>query len=85
MARVTESVPQGEVQSLRDAPGRGAHWSNELVGQFAADADRKEVIGQGGDHSDVAVIIEGRAHRTRSVVAAAIHRLSGRNKGRLHP
>jgi DNA-binding NtrC family response regulator len=84
MARVTEKrFLKGEVQSLRARLGEEL-TVNELVGNAQPMARVKEIIGKVAT-TDSPVLIEGESGTGKELVAAAIHRLSTRNKGPFIP
>src|SRR2546425_6221477 len=84
MARVTERrFLKGEVQSLRARLGEEL-TVNELVGNSAPMQRVKEIIGKVAT-TDSPVLIEGESGTGKELVAAAIHRLSNRNKGPFIP
>jgi DNA-binding NtrC family response regulator len=84
MARVTERrFLKGEVQSLRARLGEEL-TVNELVGNAQPMARVKEIIGKVAT-TDSPVLIEGESGTGKELVAAAIHRLSGRAKGPFIP
>jgi len=84
MARVTEKrFLKGEVQSLRARLGEEL-TVNELVGNSQPMQRVKEIIGKVAT-TDSPVLIEGESGTGKELVAAAIHRLSGRNKGPFIP
>src|SRR5215470_2528556 len=77
MARVTERrFLKGEVQSLRTRLGEEL-TVNELVGNAAPMQRVKEIISKVAT-TDSPVLIEGESGTGKELVAAAIHRLSGR-------
>jgi two-component system, NtrC family, response regulator PilR len=84
MARVTERrFLKGEVQSLRARLGEEL-TVNELVGNAQPMQRVKEIIGKVAT-TDSPVLIEGESGTGKELVAAAIHRLSGRAKGPFIP
>jgi DNA-binding NtrC family response regulator len=84
MARVTERrFLKGEVQSLRVRLGEELAV-NELVGNSQPMQRVKEIIGKVAT-TDSPVLIEGESGTGKELVAAAIHRLSTRNKGPFIP
>src|SRR5467141_3403691 len=84
MARVTEKrFLKGEVQSLRARLGEEL-TVNELVGNAQPMQRVKEIISKVAT-TDSPVLIEGESGTGKELVAAAIHRLSGRNKGPFIP
>jgi DNA-binding NtrC family response regulator len=84
MARVTERrFLKGEVQSLRTRLGEEL-TVNELVGNAPPMQRVKEIISKVAT-TDSPVLIEGESGTGKELVAAAIHRLSGRNKGPFIP
>ena len=84
MARVTERrFLKGEVQSLRTRLGEEL-TVNELVGNAAPMQRVKEIISKVAT-TDSPVLIEGESGTGKELVAAAIHRLSGRAKGPFIP
>ena len=84
MARVTERrFLKGEVQSLRTRLGEEL-TVNELVGNAQPMQRVKEIIGKVAT-TDSPVLIEGESGTGKELVAAAIHRLSTRNKGPFIP
>jgi DNA-binding NtrC family response regulator len=84
MARVTERrFLKGEVQSLRARLGEELAV-NELVGNAPPMQRVKEIIGKVAT-TDSPVLIEGESGTGKELVAAAIHRLSSRNKGPFIP
>src|SRR5881275_2680264 len=84
MARVTEKrFLKGEVQSLRARLGEEL-TVNELVGNSQPMQRVKEIIGKVAT-TDSPVLIEGESGTGKELVAAAIHRLSNRNKGPFIP
>ena len=84
MARVTERrFLKGEVQSLRTRLGEEL-TVNELVGNSQLMQRVKEIIGKVAT-TDSPVLIEGESGTGKELVAAAIHRLSTRNKGPFIP
>jgi two-component system response regulator PilR (NtrC family) len=84
MARVTERrFLKGEVQSLRARLGEEL-TVNELVGNAQPMQRVKEIIGKVAT-TDSPVLIEGESGTGKELVAAAIHRLSSRNKGPFIP
>jgi DNA-binding NtrC family response regulator len=84
MARVTERrFLKGEVQSLRARLGEEL-TVNELVGNSQPMQRVKEIIGKVAT-TDSPVLIEGESGTGKELVAAAIHRLSTRNKGPFIP
>jgi DNA-binding NtrC family response regulator len=84
MARVTEKrFLKGEVQSLRARLGEEL-TVNELVGNAQPMQRVKEIIGKVAT-TDSPVLIEGESGTGKELVAAAIHRLSNRNKGPFIP
>jgi DNA-binding NtrC family response regulator len=84
MARVTERrFLKGEVQSLRARLGEEL-TVNELVGNAQPMQRVKEIIGKVAT-TDSPVLIEGESGTGKELVAAAIHRLSTRNKGPFIP
>jgi len=84
MARVTEKrFLKGEVQSLRTRLGEEL-TVNELVGNAQPMQRVKEIIGKVAT-TDSPVLIEGESGTGKELVAAAIHRLSNRNKGPFIP
>ena len=84
MARVTERrFLKGEVQSLRARLGEEL-TVNELVGNSVPMQRVKEIIGKVAT-TDSPVLIEGESGTGKELVAAAIHRLSNRNKGPFIP
>ena len=84
MARVTERrFLKGEVQSLRARLGEEL-TVNELVGTPQPMQRVKEIIGKVAT-TDSPVLIEGESGTGKELVAAAIHRLSNRNKGPFIP
>ena len=84
MARVTERrFLKGEVQSLRARLGEEL-TVNELVGNSQPMNRVKEIIGKVAT-TDSPVLIEGESGTGKELVAAAIHRLSNRNKGPFIP
>jgi DNA-binding NtrC family response regulator len=84
MARVTERrFLKGEVQSLRARLGEEL-TVNELVGNSQPMQRVKEIIGKVAT-TDSPVLIEGESGTGKELVAAAIHRLSNRNKGPFIP
>src|SRR5881296_828045 len=84
MARVTERrCLKGEVQSLRARLGEEL-TVNELVGNAPPMQRVNEIIGKVAT-ADAPVLIEGESGTGKELVAAAIHRLSGRNKGPFIP
>jgi DNA-binding NtrC family response regulator len=84
MARVTERrFLKGEVQSLRARLGEEL-TINEMVGNAQPMQRVKEIIGKVAT-TDSPVLIEGESGTGKELVAAAIHRLSSRNKGPFIP
>src|SRR5437879_1916869 len=84
MARVTERrFLKGEVQSLRTRLGEEL-TVNELVGNAPPMQRVKEIISKVAT-TDSPVLIEGESGTGKELVAAAIHRLSGRVKGPFIP
>jgi DNA-binding NtrC family response regulator len=84
MARVTERrFLKGEVQSLRARLGEEL-TVNELVGNSQPMQRVKDIIGKVAT-TDSPVLIEGESGTGKELVAAAIHRLSTRNKGPFIP
>src|SRR5256712_929084 len=84
MARVTEKrFLKGEVHSLRARLGEEL-TVNELVGNAQPMQRVKEIIGKVAT-TDSPVLIEGESGTGKELVAAAIHRLSGRAKGPFIP
>jgi DNA-binding NtrC family response regulator len=84
MARVTEKrFLKGEVQSLRARLGEEL-TVNELVGNAQPMQRVKEIISKVAT-TDSPVLIEGESGTGKELVAAAIHRLSGRAKGPFIP
>src|SRR5262245_14601255 len=84
MARVTERrFLKGEVQSLRARLGEEL-TVNELVGNAVPMQRVKEIISKVAT-TDSPVLIEGESGTGKELVAAAIHRLSGRAKGPFIP
>jgi DNA-binding NtrC family response regulator len=84
MARVTERrFLKGEVQSLRARLGEEL-TVNELVGNSMPMQRVKEIISKVAT-TDSPVLIEGESGTGKELVAAAIHRLSGRAKGPFIP
>jgi DNA-binding NtrC family response regulator len=84
MARVTERrFLKGEVQSLRARLGEEL-TVNELVGNSVPMQRVKEIISKVAT-TDSPVLIEGESGTGKELVAAAIHRLSGRAKGPFIP
>ncbi|HZN49276.1 MAG TPA: sigma-54 dependent transcriptional regulator [Methylomirabilota bacterium] len=84
MARVTERrFLKGEVQSLRTRLGEEL-TVNELVGNAQPMQRVKDIIGKVAT-TDSPVLIEGESGTGKELVAAAIHRLSTRNKGPFIP
>ena len=84
MARVTEKrFLKSEVQSLRTRLGEEL-TVNELVGNAQPMQRVKEIIGKVAT-TDSPVLIEGESGTGKELVAAAIHRLSGRAKGPFIP
>ena len=84
MARVTERrFLKGEVQSLRARLGEELSV-NELVGNAPPMQRVKEIISKVAT-TDSPVLIEGESGTGKELVAAAIHRLSGRAKGPFIP
>src|SRR6266850_2196168 len=84
MARVTERrFLKGEVQSLRTRLGEEL-TVNELVGNAMPMQRVKEIISKVAT-TDSPVLIEGESGTGKELVAAAIHRLSGRAKGPFIP
>src|SRR3989449_1126721 len=84
MARVTEKrFLKGEVQSLRARLGEEL-TVNELVGNAQPMQCVKEIISKVAT-TDSPVLIEGESGTGKELVAAAIHRLSGRAKGPFIP
>src|SRR6184192_142818 len=84
MARVTERrFLRGEVQSLRTRLGEEL-TVNELVGNAPPMQRVNEIIGKVAT-TDAPVLIEGESGTGKELVAAAIHRLSGRAKGPFIP
>ena len=84
MARVTERrFLKGEVQSLRARLGEEL-TVNELVGNAQPMQRVKEIISKVAT-TDSPVLIEGESGTGKELVAAAIHRLSGRAKGPFIP
>jgi DNA-binding NtrC family response regulator len=84
MARVTERrFLKGEVQSLRARLGEEL-TVNELIGNAQPMQRVKEIIGKVAT-TDSPVLIEGESGTGKELVAAAIHRLSGRAKGPFIP
>ncbi len=84
MARVTERrFLKGEVQSLRTRLGEEL-TVNELVGNAPPMQRVKEIISKVAT-TDSPVLIEGESGTGKELVAAAIHRLSGRAKGPFIP
>jgi len=84
MARVTERrFLKGEVQSLRARLGEEL-TVNELVGNAQPMQRVKDIIGKVAT-TDSPVLIEGESGTGKELVAAAIHRLSGRAKGPFIP
>jgi DNA-binding NtrC family response regulator len=84
MARVTERrFLKGEVQSLRTRLGEEL-TVNELVGNSQPMQRVKDIIGKVAT-TDSPVLIEGESGTGKELVAAAIHRLSTRNKGPFIP
>jgi DNA-binding NtrC family response regulator len=84
MARVTERrFLKGEVQSLRARLGEEL-TVNEMVGNALPMQRVKEIIGKVAT-TDSPVLIEGESGTGKELVAAAIHRLSSRNKGPFIP
>ena len=84
MARVTEKrFLKGEVQSLRTRLGEEL-TVNELVGNAQPMQRVKEIIGKVAT-TDSPVLIEGESGTGKELVAAAIHRQSGRGKGPFVP
>src|SRR6266702_2471559 len=84
MARVTEKrFLKGEVQSLRVRLGEEL-TVNELVGNAPPMQRVKEIISKVAT-TDSPVLIEGESGTGKELVAAAIHRLSGRAKGPFIP
>jgi DNA-binding NtrC family response regulator len=84
MARVTERrFLKGEVQSLRARLGEEL-TVNELVGNSQPMQRVKDIIGKVAT-TDSPVLIEGESGTGKELVAAAIHRLSNRNKGPFIP
>ena len=84
MARVTERrFLKGEVQSLRARLGEEL-TVNELVGNAPPMQRVKEIISKVAT-TDSPVLIEGESGTGKELVAAAIHRLSGRAKGPFIP
>jgi DNA-binding NtrC family response regulator len=84
MARVTERrFLKGEVQSLRARLGEEL-TVNELIGNAQPMQRVKEIISKVAT-TDSPVLIEGESGTGKELVAAAIHRLSSRNKGPFIP
>src|SRR5256885_4277995 len=84
MARMTERrFLRGEVHSLRARVGEEL-TVNELVGTSPPMQPVKEIIGRVAP-TDSPVLIEGESGTGKELVAAAIHRLSGRAKGPFIP
>src|SRR5438128_2977356 len=84
IARVTERrCLKGEVQSLRARLGEEL-TVNELVGNAPPMQRVNEIIGKVAT-TDAPVLIEGESGTGKELVAAAIHRLSGRAKGPFIP
>jgi DNA-binding NtrC family response regulator len=84
MQRVMERrFLRGEVHSLRTRLGEELTL-NELVGASPAMERMKDVIGKVAV-ADSPVLIEGESGTGKELVAAAIHRLSGRAKGPFIP
>src|SRR5712692_5683190 len=84
MQRVMERrFLRGEVHSLRTRLGEELAV-NELIGSSPAMTRVKDVIGKVAT-TDSAVLIEGESGTGKELVAAAIHRLSGRAKGPFIP
>src|SRR3982075_2722925 len=84
MARVTERrFLKGEVQSLRARLGEEL-TVNEFVGNAPPMQRGKEIISKVAT-TDSPVLIEGESGTGKELVAAAIHRLSGRAKGPFIP
>jgi two-component system response regulator AtoC len=84
MARVTERrFLKGEVQSLRTRLGEEL-TVNELVGNSQPMQRVKDIISKVAT-TDSPVLIEGESGTGKELVAAAIHRLSTRNKGPFIP
>jgi len=84
MARVTEKrFLKSEVQSLRTRLGEEL-TVNELVGNAQPMQRVKEIISKVAT-TDSPVLIEGESGTGKELVAAAIHRLSGRAKGPFIP
>jgi DNA-binding NtrC family response regulator len=84
MARLTEKrFLKGEVQSLRTRLGEEL-TVNELVGNAQPMQRVKEIIGKVAT-TDSPVLIDGESGTGKELVAAAIHRLSNRNKGPFIP
>jgi DNA-binding NtrC family response regulator len=84
MARLTEKrFLKGEVQSLRARLGEEL-TVNELVGNAQPMQRVKEIIGKVAT-TDSPVLIDGESGTGKELVAAAIHRLSNRNKGPFIP
>jgi DNA-binding NtrC family response regulator len=84
MQRVMERrFLRGEVHSLRTRLGEELTL-NELVGASPAMARVKDIIGKVAV-TDSPVLIEGESGTGKELVAAAIHRLSGRAKGPFIP
>jgi DNA-binding NtrC family response regulator len=84
MARVTERrFLKGEVQSLRARLGEELAV-NELIGNAQPMQRVKEIISKVAT-TDSPVLIEGESGTGKELVAAAIHRLSSRNKGPFIP
>jgi len=84
MQRVMERrFLRGEVHSLRTRLGEELTL-NELIGASPAMARVKDIIGKVAI-TDSPVLIEGESGTGKELVAAAIHRLSGRAKGPFIP
>src|SRR6184192_3917569 len=84
MVRMTERrFLKGEVQSLRARLGEELSV-NELVGNAPPMQRVKEIISKVAT-TDSPVLIEGESGTGKELVAAAIHRLSGRAKGPFIP
>src|SRR5437899_2219984 len=84
VGRVTERrLLKGEVQSVRARLGEEL-TVNELVGNAPPMQRVNEIIGKVAT-TDAPVLIEGESGTGKELVAAAIHRLSGRAKGPFIP